>query len=168
MNRIAKLAILGLPLAVGACAAQTGAYSSTAEQCKAALGRVVRPEDSVFIRNTKLGTATLDGRTVDTVTLDVEVNRKTVAMRCDYPRSGALASNTPGAIAITYAGRTLSPDQLAALNKAVNDNEKPFAAFRKRLPTFPGINIYQTEGKLGRPAFSDRDTNRVQGVPDKD
>jgi hypothetical protein len=167
MNRIAMFAIIGLPLAMAACA-QTGAYSNTAEHCKSALGRVVRPNDTVFIRNTALGQATVNGQAVDTVTLDIELNDKPVSMRCAYPHAGSLNAGTPGAVEIVYAGQTLSADQVAALNQAVADNEKPFAAFRKRLPSFPGINIYQTEGKLGRPAFpSGQDNRQDDQVPQK-
>jgi hypothetical protein len=167
MNRIALLAIIGLPLAISACA-RTGSYSNTAEHCKSALGRVVRSQDSVFIRQTELGQATVNGQPVDTVTLDVELNDKPISMRCAYPHAGALNAGTPGAVEIIFAGQTLSAGQLAALNQAVSDNEKPFAAIRKRLPTFPGINIYQTEGKLGRPAFpSTQDNQTNQQVPEK-
>lgn len=167
MNRIALLAIVGLPLAVGACA-QSGSFSNTAEHCKSALGRVVGPNDSVVIRDTATGQATLDGRTVDTVTLAVELNERRVSMRCSYPHLGALSSGTLGAVEIVYAGQALPPEQLAALNKAVSDNEKPFASLRKQLPNLPGVNTYQTEGKLGRTAFpSTQDINPDTQVPQK-
>ncbi len=166
MNRIALLAIVGVPLAVGACA-QTGSYSNTAEHCKSALGRVVRTTDAVFIRNTAIGAATVNGQAVNTVTLAVEVNEKQTSMRCAYPHAGALSTGSPGAVEIVYAGEALSPDQLAALNKAVSDNEEPFTQFRKRLPSFPGINVDQTEGKLGRPAFPSGDDNPTLRVPEK-
>lgn len=166
MNRIALLAIVGLPLVVGACA-QTGGYSNTAEHCKSALGRVVQPDDSVFIRDTAVGAATVNGQAVDTVTLAVEINEKPTSMRCAYPHAGTFSGGTPGAVEIVYAGQALSPDQLAILNKAVDDNEEPFTQFRKRLPSFPGINIDQTEGKLGRPAFPSQDDNPNLRVPEK-
>ena len=166
MNRIALLAIVGLPLVVGACA-QTGSYSNTAEHCKSALGRVVLPDDSVFIRDTAVGEATVNGRAVDTVTLAVEINEKPISMRCAYPHAGAFSGGTPGAVEIVYAGQTLTQDQLATLNKAVSDNEEPFTQFRKRLPTFPGINTRQTEGQLGRPAFPSEDENPTLRVPEK-
>lgn len=166
MNRIALLAIVGLPLAVGACA-QTGSYSNTAEHCKSALGRVVGPDDSVFIRNTAVGEATVNGRAVDTVTLAVEVNEKATSMRCAYPHAGTFSAGTPGAVEIVYGGASLSPDQLATLNKLVSDNEEPFTTFRKQLPTFPGINVDQTEGKLGRTAFPSGEDNPTLRVPEK-
>ena len=87
-----------------------------------------------------------------------------------YGRGVPVITATAGrgtAVEIVYAGQTLTQDQLATLNKAVNDNEEPFTQFRKRLPTFPGINTRQTEGKLGRPAFPSEDENPTLRVPEK-
>ena len=147
MPRAARLASIVAPavvlLAAGCSQGPLASFGalSPPNHCVAALGRMVPPGQPAEVWGKKLATRKVAGRNLRVVTMEVSVSNQRQTMECAYASGGG-----PDAVSIRLGGRQLAGADLAALNKAVRENQDPGAAFRKRLPSPPNVGRFSIGG----------------------